>query len=67
MIIKTKNYNGKGKKHKLNQEDLAEMIGVTRQTISNWKLNETSPDLKPVQKLLYILFRFSIIILGGLM
>ena len=39
------------KKHKLNQEDLAEMIGVTRQTISNWELNETSPDLKQAQKL----------------
>mgnify|MGYP004521675575 CR=1 FL=1 len=49
MIVKTKNYNGKGKKHKLNQEDLAEMIGVTRQTISNWELNGTSPDLKQVQ------------------
>ena len=63
MIVKTKNYNGKGKnmigekitnerkKHKFNQEDLAEMIGVTRQTISNWELNETSPDLKKAQKL----------------
>ena len=39
------------KKHKLNQEDLAEMIGITRQTISNWELNETSPDLKKAQKL----------------
>lgn len=39
------------KKHKLNQEDLAELIGVTWQTISNWELNETSPDLKQAQKL----------------
>lgn len=39
------------KKHKFNQEDLAEMIGVTRQKISNWELNETSPDLKQAQKL----------------
>ena len=39
------------KKHKLSQEELAEMIGVTRQTISNWELNETSPDLKKAQKL----------------
>ena len=37
------------KKHKFNQEDLAEMIGVTRQTISNWELNGTSPNLKQVQ------------------
>ena len=41
----------KEKKHKLSQEELAEMIGVTRQTISNWELNETSPDLKQAQKL----------------
>lgn len=39
------------KNHKLNQEELAEKIGVTRQTISNWELNETSPDLKQAQKL----------------
>lgn len=39
------------KNHKLSQEELAEMIGVTRQTISNWELNETSPDLKQAQKL----------------
>ena len=39
------------KKHKLSQEELAEMLGVTRQTISNWELNETSPDLKQAQKL----------------
>ena len=39
------------KNHKLSQEELAEMVGVTRQTISNWELNETSPDLKQAQKL----------------
>ena len=39
------------KNHRLSQEELAEMIGVTRQTISNWELNETSPDLKQAQKL----------------
>ena len=27
------------------------MVGVTRQTISNWELNETSPDLKQAEKL----------------
>lgn len=27
------------------------MIGVTRQTISNWELNENSPDLKQAEKL----------------
>ena len=39
------------KEHYLSQEALAEIIGVTRQTISNWELNETSPDLKQAQKL----------------
>ena len=39
------------KKHYLSQENLAEVIGVTRQTISNWELNETSPDLKQAEKL----------------
>ena len=34
------------KSAKLSQEQLAEKMGVTRQTISNWELNESSPDLK---------------------
>lgn len=32
------------KKERISQEDLAEKIGVTRQTISNWELEQTSPD-----------------------
>ena len=32
------------KKQGLSQEKLGEQIGVTRQTISNWELNETSPN-----------------------
>ena len=32
------------KEKKLSQEQLADIIGVTRQTISNWELNETTPD-----------------------
>lgn len=39
------------KKCKLSQEDLAEKLGITRQTISNWELNETSSDLKQASKL----------------
>lgn len=39
------------KKCKLSQENLAEKLGITRQTISNWELNETSPDLKQASKL----------------
>ena len=39
------------KKNMLSQEDLAEKIGVARQTISKWELGETSPDLKEAKKL----------------
>lgn len=39
------------KGEKLSQEKLAEKIGVTRQTISNWELNESSPDLKQAKEL----------------
>ena len=39
------------KQNNLSQEDLAREIGVTRQTISKWELNETSPDLKQAAKL----------------
>ncbi len=35
----------------LSQEQLAEKMGVTRQTISNWELNESSPDLKQGREL----------------
>ena len=39
------------KKYNLSQEELAKEIGVTRQTISKWELNETTPDLKQAIKL----------------
>ena len=39
------------KQEKLSQEQLAEIIGVTRQTISNWELEESSPDLKQAKEL----------------
>ena len=32
------------KKNGLSQEQLGEKINVTRQTISNWELNETAPN-----------------------
>ena len=35
----------------LSQEQLAEEMGVTRQTISNWELDESSPDLKQGREL----------------
>ena len=33
------------KKNNLTQESLAEKIGVTRQTISKWESNQSSPDI----------------------
>lgn len=39
------------KKMGLSQEELAEKIGVARQTISKWELGETSPDLKQAKEL----------------
>ena len=39
------------KKSGLSQEELAEKIGVARQTISKWELGETSPDLKQSKEL----------------
>lgn len=35
----------------LSQEQLAEQLGVTRQTISKWELDETAPDLKQAKQL----------------
>ena len=34
------------KRNNLSQEELAEKVGVSRQTISNWELEESSPDIK---------------------
>ena len=39
------------KKNGLSQEELAEKIGVARQTISKWELGETYPDLKQSKEL----------------
>ena len=39
------------KKSGLSQEDLADKVGVARQTISKWELGETSPDLKQAKEL----------------
>jgi len=47
------------KKQGITQEELAEVVGVSRQTISKWELDETSPDLKQAKKLSEI-FKVSI-------
>ena len=39
------------KKSNLSQEQLAEKMNVTRQTISKWELNETAPDIKQAKEL----------------
>ena len=39
------------KKNGLSQEELAEKIGVARQTISKWELGETSPELNQAKEL----------------
>ena len=39
------------KKGNFSQEQLAEKINVTRQTISKWELNETTPDIKQAKEL----------------
>ena len=39
------------KKKNLSQEELAEMIGVTRQTISKWELGDTTPDINQAKML----------------
>lgn len=39
------------KKNNLSQEDLSEKVGVTRQTISKWELEETTPDINQAKKL----------------
>lgn len=39
------------KKNGFSQEELAEKVGVARQTISKWELGETSPDLRQAKEL----------------
>ena len=39
------------KRENLSQEHLAEKMNVTRQTISKWELNETTPDIKQAKEL----------------
>lgn len=39
------------KKSGLSQEEVAEKLGVSRQTISEWELDETLPDIRQSKKL----------------
>lgn len=44
-ILKLRKQNG------FSQEQLGEKVNVTRQTISNWELNETTPNLQQLELL----------------
>lgn len=39
------------KNNKLSQEDLAEKLGVTKQTISKWELGQTYPSINQAKEL----------------
>lgn len=43
-------YNAR-KKSGLSQEDVATKLGVSRQTISKWELDETLPDIRQAKRL----------------
>lgn len=38
-------------KQQLSQEQIAEMLGVSRQTISNWETSKSYPDIERVMRL----------------
>lgn len=42
------------KKNGMSQEEVAEKLGVSRQTISKWELDETVPDIYQAKKLAVI-------------
>lgn len=39
------------KKSGLSQEEVAEKLGVSRQTISKWETDETLPDIRQAKRL----------------
>ena len=39
------------KKEVLSQEGLAEKLNVTRQTVSNWELGQTTPDIQQAKNI----------------
>lgn len=43
------------KEKNISQEQLAQKIGVTRQTVSNWELNITVPNIKDLKKIASVL------------
>lgn len=49
-MLGTSLYNAR-KKSGLSQENVAEKLGVTRQTVSKWETNETLPDIRQAKQL----------------
>ena len=49
------------KKANLSQEQLAEKVDVSRQTISKWELGETAPDIKQARIMIPQIFIIFII------
>lgn len=47
------------KKNNLSQEEIAEKVGVARQTISKWEIGDTTPDINQV-KIISKIFNISI-------
>lgn len=47
------------KKSGLSQEDVAEKLGVSRQTISKWETDETLPDIRQTKKMA-LLYKLSL-------
>lgn len=50
MSLGTNFFNAR-KKQGLSQEEVAEKLGVSRQTISKWELDETLPDINQSKKM----------------
>lgn len=50
MSLGSSLYNAR-KKSGLSQEDVAEKLGISRQTISKWELDETLPDIRQSKRL----------------
>lgn len=50
MSLGTSLFNAR-KKSGFSQEEVAEKLGVSRQTISKWELDETLPDIRQSKKL----------------
>ena len=48
------------KKSGLSQEDVAEKLGVSRQTVSKWETDETVPDIRQSKKMA-VLYNLSLI------